>query len=108
MDSLHYLQGRVIKDDSGVVARVAYSAPEAMIVHIDVAPGGFVKPHVTPVDMEYFVMEGRGLFILGDETLEAGPGTCIPNPKGLSHGMRNLGPGPLRVLAVKNPRPAGE
>lgn len=108
MESTKIDEGRIIKDDSGVIARVVYSAPEAMIVHIDVSPEGFVKPHVTPVDMEYFVIEGRGLFILGEETLEAGPGTCIPNPKGLAHGMRNLGPGPLRVVAVKNPRPAGE
>ena len=108
METLRIEDGPVIKDDSGVMARVVYSAPEAMIVHIDVAPGGFVKPHVTPIDMEYFVIEGRGRFFLGEESLEAGPGTCIPNPKGLSHGMTNLGDGHLRVLAVKNPRPEGE
>jgi quercetin dioxygenase-like cupin family protein len=101
-------EGRVIKDDSGVIARVVYSAPEAMIVHIDVAPGGFVKPHVTPIDMEYFVIEGKGLFQLGEESIEAGPGTLIPNPRGLPHGMKNLGPGHLRVMAVKNPRPESE
>ncbi len=100
--------GRIIKDDSGVVARVVYSSPEAMIVHINVAPGGFVKTHVTPIDMEYFVIEGRGLFILGEESVEAGPGTLIPNPRGVPHGLRNLGEGPLRVLAVKNPRPENE
>jgi mannose-6-phosphate isomerase-like protein (cupin superfamily) len=100
--------GKIIKHDSGVVARAIYSAPEAMIVHIDIEPNGFVKPHVTPIDMEYFVLEGRGLFILGDESVEAGAGTLIPNPRGLAHGIRNLGSGPLRVLAVKNPRPEGE
>lgn len=108
MESVKIEEGRIIKDDSGVVARVVYSAPEAMIVHIDLSPGGLVKPHVTSVDMEYFVVEGRGLFILGEESMEAGPGTCIPNPKGLSHGIHNLGSGHLRVVAVKNPRPEGE
>lgn len=100
--------GRIIKNDSGVVARVVYSAPEAMLVHIDIEPEGFVKPHVTSIDMEYFVIEGRGRFILGDESVEASAGACIPNPKGISHGITNLGAGHLRVLAVKNPRPAGE
>ena len=108
MKSQRIEDGKVIKDDSGVVARVLYSAPEAMIVHIDIEPQGFVKPHVTPIDMEYFVMEGRGLFILGEESMEAGPGVCIPNPRGVPHGIRNVGPGALRVLAVKNPRPEGE
>jgi quercetin dioxygenase-like cupin family protein len=101
-------EGKVIKDETGVVARAVYSAPEAMIVHIDVAPGGFVAPHVTPVDMEFYVLEGSGLFQLGEESTEAGPGTLIPSPRGVPHGMKNPGPGRLRVLAVKNPRPAGE
>jgi quercetin dioxygenase-like cupin family protein len=101
-------QGRIIKDDSGVVARAIYSAPEAMVVHIAVQPGGFVTPHVTPVDMEFFVIEGRGTFILGEESTEAGEGTLLPSPRGVPHGMRNAGPGVLRVLAIKNPRPADE
>ncbi|HUW40766.1 MAG TPA: cupin domain-containing protein [Rectinemataceae bacterium] len=108
MKSVKVEDGRIIKDDSGVVARVVYSAPEAMIVHIDIRPEGFVKPHVTAIDMEYFVIEGRGQFILGEESMEAGPGVCIPNPRGVPHGIRNIGTGPLRVLAVKNPRPEGE
>jgi quercetin dioxygenase-like cupin family protein len=101
-------EGKVIKDDSGVLARAIYSAPEAMVVHIAVQPGGVVKPHVTPVDMEFFVLEGRGSFLLGEESTEAGPGILIPSPRGVPHGMRNDGPGLLRVLAIKNPRPAGE
>lgn len=108
MKSKRIEEGKIIKDDSGVVARAIYSAPEAMIVHIDISPGGIVKPHVTPIDMEYFVLEGRGLFLLGEEAMEAGPGVLIPNPRGIPHGIKNLGPGPLRVLAVKNPRPEGE
>ena len=101
-------EGRILKDDSGTLARAIYSAPEAMIVHIAVEPGGFVSPHVTSVDMEFFVIEGRGTFSYGDEAVEAGEGTLIPSPKGLPHGMRNAGPGILRVLAVKSPRPADE
>jgi quercetin dioxygenase-like cupin family protein len=101
-------EGRIIKDDSGVLARAVYSAPEAMIVHIAVQPGGFVAPHVTPVDMEFFVIEGKGSFSLGEESTEAGAGSLIPSPKGIPHGMRNAGPGILRVLAIKNPRPADE
>ena len=101
-------EGRIIKDDSGVLARVLYSAPEAMVVHIAVQPGGFVAVHATPVDMEFFVIEGRGTFILGEESIEAGAGALMPSPKGIPHGMRNAGPGVLRVLAIKNPRPADE
>jgi quercetin dioxygenase-like cupin family protein len=108
MKTIKVGEGKVIKDDSGVVARAMYSAPEAMVIHIEVKSGGAVKPHVTPVDMEFFVLEGAGTFRLGEETVEAGPGVLIPSPRGVPHGMENKGPGPLRVLAIKNPRPAGE
>jgi mannose-6-phosphate isomerase-like protein (cupin superfamily) len=101
-------EGKILKDDSGVLSRAIWSSPDAMIVHITVQPGGFVKPHVTPVDMEFFVLEGRGLFILGEESTEAGPGILLPSPRGVPHGMKNPGTGVLRVLAVKNPRPEGE
>ncbi len=101
-------EGRIFKNDSGVLARAVYSSEEAMIVHITVEPGGFVAPHVTPIDMEFFVMEGRGIFSLGDESIESEAGYLIPSPKGIPHGMKNPGPGLLKVLAVKNPRPKDE
>jgi quercetin dioxygenase-like cupin family protein len=98
-------EGEVVKNDGGALAHKLYDSPEAVVIHIEVAPGGAIAPHVTPVDMEFFVLEGRGSFILGEESRVAGPGVLIPSPRGVPHGMRNLGPGPLRVLAVKNPRP---
>jgi quercetin dioxygenase-like cupin family protein len=101
-------EGRILKDDSGVLARAMYSAPEAMVIHIEVQPEGFVKPHVTPVDMEFFVLEGAGTFYLGEESIEAGAGSLIPSPRGVPHGIKNGGHGILRVLAIKNPRPEGE
>ena len=55
-----------------------------------------------------FVLEGRGIFSLGEESTEAGPGILLPSPRGVPHGMKNPGPGLLRVLAIKNPRPEGE
>jgi quercetin dioxygenase-like cupin family protein len=108
MKKIAVAEGKLLKNDSGVEARAVYSAPEAMIVQITVQPGGFVAPHVTSVDMEFFVMEGHGVFSLGDESIETDAGHLIPSPKGLAHGMKNPGPGVLKVLAVKSPRPADE
>jgi mannose-6-phosphate isomerase-like protein (cupin superfamily) len=58
--------------------------------------------------VEFFVLEGRGSFTLGEESTEAGAGSLLPSPRGVPHGMKNAGPGILRVLAIKNPRPEGE
>jgi len=99
--------GKIVKHDGGVTGRQIYDSEEAVVIHIEVEPGGAIAPHVTPVDMEFYVLEGQGRFILGEDHLDSGPGVLIPSPRGVPHGMRNLGPGPLRVLAIKNPRPPG-
>ena len=100
--------GTLLRDDSGLLARTLYSSSEAKIIHMTLRPGAAVKPHVSPVDMEFFVLEGSGTFQLGEESAEAGAGNLLPCPRGVPHGMRNDGPGDLRVLAIKNPRPEGE
>ena len=105
MKTLDLKDSEVIMERDGVVGRRLYGSPEAEILHIEIAPGGAIAPHVTPVDMEFFVLEGRGLFVLGEESREAGAGTLVPSPRGVPHGMSNPGPGALRVLAIKNPRP---
>jgi len=105
MKLIGFNEGEIVKNDGGAVGRKVYDSPEAVVVYIEVAPGGAIEPHVTPVDMEFCVIEGRGRFILGEESREAGAGTLIPSPRGVPHGMRNIGAAPLKVIAIKNPRP---
>lgn len=40
-------------------------------------------------DKVYIVMEGRGLFTVGEETREAGPGEIVWAPAGVPHGVEN-------------------
>jgi mannose-6-phosphate isomerase-like protein (cupin superfamily) len=42
-------------------------------------------------DKFYFVVEGTGRFVIGDDTRSAGPGTAVWAPAGVSHGVRNDG-----------------
>ncbi len=97
-------EGKVMMDNAGVLGRALHSSPEVVIIHVTVQPGSFIKPHVTPVDVEFFVLEGNGTFLHGEESMEAGQGTLLPCPRGVPHGITNAGPGILRVLVVQNPR----
>jgi quercetin dioxygenase-like cupin family protein len=54
-------------------------------------------------DKFYFVLEGRGLFTVGDETREAAAGTLIVAPAGVSHGVANTGDGRLSLLIAIAP-----
>jgi mannose-6-phosphate isomerase-like protein (cupin superfamily) len=95
-------EGFSVMEDEDMAGKRLYASPGATIIHITIHPGRAIEPHATPVDMEFFVLEGRGLFTIGGEEAEAGQGSLVEGPKNLVHGIRNLGEAPLRVLAIKN------
>lgn len=58
------------------------------------------------MDKVYQVVEGRGQFLLEDETLEMAAGDLLVAPEGVPHGVRNTGDERLLVLAILAPSPA--
>ena len=42
-------------------------------------------------DKFYFVLEGEGVFTVGEETRTAGPGLAVWAPAGVEHGVANRG-----------------
>jgi mannose-6-phosphate isomerase-like protein (cupin superfamily) len=49
-------------------------------------------------DKFYFVLEGRGSFIIGDHSQEAGEQMLIVAPAGVPHGVTNQGEERLSLL----------
>jgi mannose-6-phosphate isomerase-like protein (cupin superfamily) len=58
------------------------------------------------MDKVYQVVEGSGLFLLGDRELPMTAGDLLVAPEGVPHGVRNTGTGRLLVLAILAPAPA--
>jgi mannose-6-phosphate isomerase-like protein (cupin superfamily) len=56
-------------------------------------------------DKVYYVLEGTGVFTVGVEELEAGPGQLIVAPAGEPHGVRNASAQRLTLLVVMAPNP---
>jgi mannose-6-phosphate isomerase-like protein (cupin superfamily) len=54
-------------------------------------------------DKVYYVLEGRGLFLLEGRELAMAAGDLLVAPAGVPHGVRNTGEGRLLVLAVLAP-----
>lgn len=54
-------------------------------------------------DKFYFVLEGRGSFIVADEMREAVAGMLIVAPAGVSHGVTNTGETRLSLLIAIAP-----
>lgn len=88
-----------------VEVKKLYDTENAVVVHIMLKPGESLKRHITPVDVFFYVLEGKGIVEIGDEKEEAGPDTLIESPARIPHCLYNVGKEIFRVLVVKTPRP---
>ena len=65
------------------------------------AESPIAPPHVHHSDDEaWYVLEGRLGFLLGTETVEAGPGSAVLAPRGVTHTFWNASGGKTRYLIV--------
>lgn len=93
------------KNPHGVDARQLYDAENALVVHLRLESGEALRRHITPTEVFFYVLEGRGVVEVGDETQEVGADTLIESPSGVPHCWYNRSDGVLRILVVKAPRP---
>ena len=69
-------------------------------------PGQSQSPHTHPrEDKVYYVIEGRGMFTVGGEERELGPGEIVLAPAGESHGVANRAQERLVTLVFVTPKP---
>ncbi|RKY56670.1 MAG: cupin domain-containing protein [Candidatus Neomarinimicrobiota bacterium] len=88
-----------------VDARDLYRDDNALIVHLLIKAGEKLLPHKTPVDVAFYVLEGRGIVFIGEEKKEVEQGTMIESPKDITHFWYNESKKDLRILVIKVPNP---
>jgi quercetin dioxygenase-like cupin family protein len=86
-----------------VVERSDVSVPgrEAVIVRVEIAPGGAAGRHTHPGEEISYVEEGTGELLIDGKparTLKAGDGFVVP--AGAIHDARNTGTQPMKVVAI--------
>jgi quercetin dioxygenase-like cupin family protein len=91
-----------------VDARKIYESPHAMAVVITLRPGEFLKKHMTPVDVFFYVLEGEGVVEIGDEQKTVTKDMLVESPARIPHRWMNESTGIFRVLVVKVPKPTEE
>lgn len=89
----------------GVDARSLSDTENAQVVHITLQPGEALKKHITPVDVVFYVLQGRGVVEIGEERAQADADTLIESPARIAHRWINESDRPLRILVIKTPRP---
>ena len=78
----------------------AYGANICVIANHIEGPGGGPRLHRHPYAETFVIRSGRGLFTVGDSTVEAGAGEILVVPAGTPHRFENLGPGPLDTIDI--------
>ncbi|HEY7178804.1 MAG TPA: quercetin 2,3-dioxygenase [Gaiella sp.] len=69
-----------------------------------VPPGGGPAPHVhTREDETFYLLDGQVEFLLGEETIVAGPGDFVNVPRGAVHRFQNTGTETARLLLTFTP-----
>ena len=91
-----------------VDARMLYDKDSAQAVHIKLEAGQSLKPHITPVDVFFFVIEGTPEVLVGEEKRKVEMNSLIESPKDIVHCIYNNSDEIVRVLVVKAPRPTAK
>lgn len=84
-----------------VEAKEIYNTDSAQVIHMLLKPGQSLKKHTTPVDVFFYILEGKGVVEIGDESQEVEKDTIVDSPKDIPHLLRNNGNEPFRFLVVK-------
>ena len=72
-------------------------------------PGQEQKPHAHEgADKIYYVLAGRGTFLIGEERRELDGQQIVLAPAGAPHGVRNTGEERLTLLVFMAPNPNAE
>lgn len=85
-----------------------YDKDSAQAVHIKLEAGESLKPHITPVDVFFYVLEGRPEILVGNEKQSVEADCLVESPKDIVHCIYNNSDEIVRVLVVKAPKPTAK
>lgn len=85
--------------------RKLYDADSAQITHITLQPGQALKPHITPVDVVFYILEGTPEVLVGEEKIEVQADSLVESPKDIVHSLYNNSDKIARILVIKAPKP---
>ncbi|MCC7572567.1 MAG: cupin domain-containing protein [Candidatus Methanofastidiosum sp.] len=96
---------KIVETPHKVDVRKLYDSEKAQTMHITLKPGEALLKHITPVDVFFYVLEGKGIVEIGDEKEEVSPDSLIESPAKIPHRLMNQSDKVFRFLVVKIPRP---
>lgn len=98
----------IVETPHKVDVRKLYDKETATAMHITLQPGESLKPHITPVDVFFYILEGTVDVRVGDETIAVSKDNLVESPKDIVHCLSNSIDAIARILVVKAPKPISQ
>lgn len=105
MKIIKYQEQEIKETPHKIDVRQMYNKDSAQVMIIALKPGESLKPHKTPVDVFFFIIEGRPTIHIGEESEVCEVDTLIESPSEIVHYISNSSNDLARILVVKAPRP---
>ena len=105
MEIRNYKNLPIAQTAHGIQAFMVYDTEHVNIMRLLLMPGEQLKPHITPVDVVFYVLQGNPTILVGTEKQEVEVDDIIESPKDIVHCIYNLSEKPVRVIVIKTPKP---
>jgi quercetin dioxygenase-like cupin family protein len=105
MNIIKYQEQQIKETPHKIDVREMYNKESAQAMLMALKPGESLKPHKTPVDVFFFVLQGKPTIHIGDESEVCEADTLIESPANIVHYISNESESLARILVVKAPRP---
>lgn len=89
----------------GEEVRFLVNRDSVSVVMLSLPPNGVVPMHETPVDVLFYIANGRGEVTIGDETAPVQAGDFVVSPAKIPHGLKAAADSKLEVFVIKTPNP---
>lgn len=96
---------QIVETPHKLDVRKLYDKDSAQAMHITLQPGEALKPHITPVDVFFYILEGTPEVLIGKEKMQVQADCLVESPKDIVHCLYNNSNGIARILVVKAPKP---
>jgi mannose-6-phosphate isomerase-like protein (cupin superfamily) len=105
MEIRNYKDMNIHANPHGAQVNKIYDTDHALVMHMMLKPGQSLKPHFTPVDVAFYVLEGTPTIMVGDEKIQVKQDDIVESPKDIIHCIYNESDANIRVLVMKLPKP---
>ena len=91
--------------DKGILSHTLFSDDRLKAVLFGFAQGEELSEHTASMPAVLHFLQGEAKLTLGDDTVEATPGTWVHMPTGLRHSIQAKTPVVMLLLLLKEARP---